>query len=380
MEPEKIAPVIKKNWFKRTLTAVSLISYLGFVAYIGIPPVWLSTLFIQVKCFQEIINIAYNYKKVPEIPLFRTLNWYLLFVANYYLCGETLAQYLEPYTKKYSAVEGFFKYHRFLSFCWYIIGIVWFLNNIRKKDRRKQFSILAWVHFLCIIIVLQSYMIIQNLFEGLIWVILPVALVFVNDIFAYIFGTMYGKTPLINLSPSKTLEGFLGGGVSSVVLGTVLAWILCHFNHMVCPTKFVFVGERIKMTTECTRSYLFQPIPYSMGLFSITMYPFLLHVQMLALFASFIAPFGGFFASGFKRAVKMKDFGDTFPGHGGVMDRFDCQYLMATFVNVYIISFVRNFSVEKMFSKVLYLDESDQLEFYKLLEKSLMSQGRLDSI
>jgi phosphatidate cytidylyltransferase len=43
------------------------------------------------------------------------------------------------------------------------------------------------------------------------------------------------------------------------------------------------------------------------------------------LFASIIAPFGGFFASGFKRAFKIKDFGDSIPGHGGITDRMDCQ-------------------------------------------------------
>ena len=50
-----------------------------------------------------------------------------------------------------------------------------------------------------------------------------------------------------------------------------------------------------------------------------------LHAISLALFASVIAPFGGFFASGFKRSFKIKDFGDSIPGHGGMTDRMDCQ-------------------------------------------------------
>lgn len=36
------------------------------------------------------------------------------------------------------------------------------------------------------------------------------------------------------------------------------------------------------------------------------------------------------------------------PGHGGIMDRFDCQFLMATFVNVYISSFIRTASPQKL--------------------------------
>src|SRR4051794_35408824 len=61
----------------------------------------------------------------------------------------------------------------------------------------------------------------------------------------------------------------------------------------------------------------------------------------LGVFASVIAPFGGFFASGFKRAFKFKDFGDLIPGHGGVTDRMDCQIMMGMFVCVYYNNFVR---------------------------------------
>ena len=55
---------------------------------------------------------------------------------------------------------------------------------------------------------------------------------------------------------------------------------------------------------------------------TLAIYPFFLHAFWMSLFASIIGPFGGFFASGFKRAFKIKDFGDIIPGHGGIMDRF----------------------------------------------------------
>ena len=55
-----------------------------------------------------------------------------------------------------------------------------------------------------------------------------------------------------------------------------------------------------------------------------------LHAVVMAIFASIIAPFGGFFASGFKRGFKIKDFGDSIPGHGGMTDRMDCQVISAS--------------------------------------------------
>lgn len=64
------------------------------------------------------------------------------------------------------------------------------------------------------------------------------------------------------------------------------------------------------------------------------------HAMIMSLFASLIAPFGGFFASGLKRALKIKDFGDVIPGHGGLIDRFDCQLIMGLFAYVYIHSII----------------------------------------
>lgn len=49
--------------------------------------------------------------------------------------------------------------------------------------------------------------------------------------------------------------------------------------------------------------------------------PMQFHILAMATFASLIAPFGGFFASGLKRTFKIKDFGDLVPGHGGITGR-----------------------------------------------------------
>lgn len=101
------------------------------------------------------------------------------------------------------------------------------------------------------------------------------------------------------------------------------------------------------------------------------MYPFVWHSLALSLFSSVIGPFGGFFASGFKRAFKIKDFGDIIPGHGGIVDRFDCQYLMATFVNVYIFSFIVAPNSTKILNMIFQLKREDQLTIYNYLQQNL---------
>jgi phosphatidate cytidylyltransferase len=87
---------------------------------------------------------------------------------------------------------------------------------------------------------------------------------------------------------------------------------------------------------------------------------------VIAVFAALIAPFGGFFASGLKRGLKIKDFADSIPGHGGFADRFDCHIVIAFFVQVYLTQVVykSNYSKERIFDYILKLDEKDRQEIY----------------
>lgn len=112
---------------------------------------------------------------------------------------------------------------------------------------------------------------------------------------------------------------------------------------------------------------------------TVDLYPFVLHSLSLSIFSSVIGPFGGFFASGFKRAFKIKDFGDIIPGHGGIMDRFDCQYLMATFVNVYISSFIRCPSPQKLYQHLIMLNPEDLKKIYVSIGEHLRSIEELSS-
>jgi phosphatidate cytidylyltransferase len=96
-----------------------------------------------------------------------------------------------------------------------------------------------------------------------------------------------------------------------------------------CAPNPVFIPREFKVPPSFIASFgkLF-PIPDS-----VTVAPIQFHIIVLATFASLIAPFGGFFASGLKRAFKIKDFGDSIPGHGGMTDRMDCQFMMVPFLS-----------------------------------------------
>ena len=99
-----------------------------------------------------------------------------------------------------------------------------------------------------------------------------------------------------------------------------------------------------------------------------------LHSLFIGLFASSIAPMGGLFASGFKRSIKIKDFADTIPGHGGVTDRMDCQMLNGAFVYIYLNQFVFYDGakiMDNILKKIMKLNHEEQLAIFEKLKMIL---------
>jgi phosphatidate cytidylyltransferase len=87
------------------------------------------------------------------------------------------------------------------------------------------------------------------------------------------------------------------------------------------------------------------------------------------LFSALIAPFGGFFASGLKRGLKIKDFADSIPGHGGFADRFDCHIVVSFFAYVWLTQVVyrNSYGIERIFDYVNKLDEREKVLIYMRL-------------
>jgi phosphatidate cytidylyltransferase len=279
--------------------------------------------------------------------------------------------------------------------------------------------------------------IMHNIFNGLFWFTFPFLLVVVNDIMAYFSGITCGRKfiqrPFIRFSPNKTWEGFIGGGIFTMVAAWYLSRTLAQYSWMTCPTNEfrVFPGD-----IECTNHHIFQPaqsvisqqifevLPASLvkmipGIVEIcsvknstsaatatadsaaaaltrcisgerthvfhhfelvlkSVYPIQIHALWLGFFASVVAPFGGFLASAIKRAYGIKDFDSLIPGHGGVTDRLDCQFLMALCTWVHYNSFVKmaTVSVPKLVYMYHMLSKEEQREFVTELTKTAGRQMR----
>ncbi|KAG5438445.1 hypothetical protein PCANB_002934 [Pneumocystis canis] len=361
-EKEKINVSIVENmsnFYLRTIWTFAMI--FGFLVIIAAGHIWIIVLLtiIQVIVFKELIAIVNIADKEKKLPWFRTLNWYFLSTTLYFAYGESLIYYFKHIIIFYTLCR------RLYIFCH------------ESQERTLQISIYT--------ILLDSYDIVVNRWTKF---LLPASLVICNDIFSYLCGKMFGRTQLIKLSPKKTVEGFIGGWICTVVLGLTMGNVILHWNYMICPLRDL--GATALIGLDCVPNPTFISQQFSVPKFiisylgfpydTINVRPVEFHLMVFSTFASLIAPFGGFFASGLKRAFKIKDFGDSIPGHGGLTDRFDCQFINGFFVYLYYHSFiaVTHVSVGSVLeTAITSLTYDEQIKLSNSLYKYLVSQGVL---
>lgn len=143
---------------------------------------------------------------------------------------------------------------------------------------------------------LVHILLIRNLSEGFLLLLLLFIIIWATDTGAYFTGRLLGKNKLSpQISPNKTIEGALGGLVSSIL----------------CAVIFVSFYKVISVPA----------------------------VILIALVLSVMGQLGDLVESSFKRFADIKDSGNIIPGHGGILDRFDSTIFTVPIL-YYILVFI----------------------------------------
>ncbi|MBA0658965.1 hypothetical protein Goklo_011136, partial [Gossypium klotzschianum] len=205
----------------RTHSTVWMIGGFALIVYMGHLYITAMVVVIQIFMAKELFNLLRKAHEDRHLPGFRLLNWHFFFTAMFFVYGRLLSQPLVNTVTSdkflYQFVSSLIKYHMAICYFLYIAGFMWFILTLKKKMYKYQFGQYAWTHMILIVVFTQSSFTVANIFEGIFWFLLPASLIVINDIFAYIFGFFFGKTPLIKLSPKKTWEGFIGASVTTII-------------------------------------------------------------------------------------------------------------------------------------------------------------------
>ena len=147
-------------------------------------------------------------------------------------------------------------------------------------------------------------------YDAIYFILLILCFAWGGDTCAYFAGRAFGKHKLCPVvSPKKTVEGAVGGVLGTMVFGVLVTVI------------YSIAADRME---EFTRSNI-----------GVSMYVI---IALLACVAAVLGIYGDLFASVVKRQCGIKDYGTIFPGHGGILDRFDSVMFIAPFVTMVVIA------------------------------------------
>ena len=152
-------------------------------------------------------------------------------------------------------------------------------HNFLARIAEVQWGLMITVYSISFIPALLILPIDHYQDRNLLLIAFLVFVVELSDVLQYVFGKLFGKHSISpNLSPSKTVEGFIGGILSASLIGACLWWVT--------PFSFIQAG-------------------------------------LISLMITLLGFLGGLVMSAIKRDRGVKDWGKLISGHGGVLDRLD---------------------------------------------------------
>ncbi len=145
----------------------------------------------------------------------------------------------------------------------------------------------------------------QYHYDAVYFILLTLCFAWGGDTAAYFAGRAFGRHKMAPfVSPHKTWEGAAGGVLGSMAAGVIATAVYGYLS-----------GRYASLTVEVGMRHF-------------------IVISVMGAVASVLGILGDLFASVVKRQAGIKDYGTIFPGHGGILDRFDSVMFIAPFVSI----------------------------------------------
>ncbi len=226
--------------------------------------------------------------------------------------------------------------HYFVPFTGLFILVTfvgWTIVSNNKIKNKKQSFYFSLVTIITILFFIALYYL--AFYRSWLDLFVLILLAMLTDVFGYFVGVLFGKHKLCpKISPKKTIEGFIGG----VIISSLVILAIFGLVQLFKATSVLEPFKLVSLANALSYEFLGWQID-SLSNFNVNS-NFWIVCFFTLIILSIISVAGDLSFSIFKRSMKIKDFGNILPGHGGILDRLDS--ISFIFIAYYCLSMLIN--------------------------------------